>query len=305
MPLLGAHMSIAGGYYKAVDAAASFGMDTCQLFTKNNNQWRGKPLSDDDVRLFREALDRTGIQRPCGHNSYLINVASPDDVLWQRSLDALVEELQRAERLGLAGLVMHPGSFVASTPEAGLERIARALDDVHRATKGFQCQLWLELTAGQGSCLGCRFEEIAWLLEHVRQSDRLGVCVDTCHIFAAGYPLATEADCRRTLAELDRVIGLDRVRAFHLNDSKKGLGSRVDRHEHIGEGCIGLDAFRFLLNDKRLREMPMYLETKKETRGGEEMDAVNMRTLRSLTAAPPAKAQAKRAAPRTSRTARR
>lgn len=284
MPLFGAHMSIAGGYYKAVDAAASFGMNVVQLFTKNNNQWKGKVLTDEDVLLFREALDRTGITHPCGHNSYLINIASPAEAVWRRSLDALVDELDRAERLGLIGLVMHPGASLDSTPEEGLQKIVVALDEVHERTAGYSCQLWLELTAGQGSCLGHRFEHLAWILENVRESDRLGVCVDTCHIFAAGYPLATSADYEQTIAELDRVIGLDRVRAFHTNDSKKPLGSRVDRHEHIGEGAIGIEAFRCLVNDPRFAKIPKYLETKKESRDGEEMDAVNLRTLLGLVA---------------------
>jgi deoxyribonuclease IV len=287
MPLLGAHMSIAGGYYKAVDAATSFGMDVVQLFTKNNNQWRGKPLTEDDIRLFREALDRTGVSHPCGHDSYLINVASPVEAVWQRSLDALVDELERAERLGLIGLVMHPGACLESTPEEGLEKIVLALDEVHERTPKYKCRLWLELTAGQGSCLGHRFEHIAWILEHVKESDRLGVCVDTCHIFAAGYPFNTAADYKQTIAELDRVIGLDRIQAFHTNDSKKPLGSRVDRHEHIGEGQIGIEAFRCLVNDKRFAKTPMYLETKKEARAGEEMDAVNLRTLRGLVGGSP------------------
>jgi deoxyribonuclease-4 len=287
MPLLGAHMSIAGGYYKAVDAAAALGMEVVQLFTKNNNQWRGKPLSEEDVRLFREALARTGVQLPCGHNSYLINLGSQNDVLWRRSVDAMVEELERAERLGLHGLVMHPGSPGEASPEAGLAQIAKGLDEVHSRTNGYTCQLLLEVTAGQGSSLGHRFEHLQWLLDEVRQNDRLGVCVDTCHIFAAGYPINTADQYAETMAELDRVIGIDRVRAFHVNDSKKPLGSRVDRHHHIGEGEIGLEGFRCLMNDERFANVPMYLETKKEQRDGEEMDSVNLRTLRGLVGTQP------------------
>ena len=199
MPLFGSHLSIAGGYYKAVDAAAALGMQTVQLFTKNNNQWKGKPLADDDVRLFREALERSGIRRPCAHNSYLINVASPDDVLWQKSIDALVDELQRAEALGLDGVVMHPGAFVGSSEEAGQRRIVLALDEVHTRTVGVRCQLWLETTAGQGTCLGHRFEQIGFVLREVRDSERLGVCVDSCHIVAAGYPLQTPDEYAATM----------------------------------------------------------------------------------------------------------
>jgi deoxyribonuclease-4 len=284
MPLLGAHNSIAGGYYKAVDTAAELRMDTVQLFTKNNNQWRGKPLTDEDVRLFREALERTGVRHPCAHDSYLINLASPDDALWRKSIDGFVDELRRAEALGLDGVVMHPGSYVDSSEEAGLARIVAALDLVCAETVGIRTEIWLEATAGQGTNLGHRFEHLAYILERSAQSDRMGVCIDTCHIFAAGYPLHTSEEYEATFRELDAVIGIDRVRAFHLNDSKKGLGSRVDRHEHIGEGQIGLEPFRRLLNDPRFAHLPMYLETKKEKRDGEEMDAVNLRRLRGLIA---------------------
>jgi deoxyribonuclease IV len=282
MPLLGAHLSIVGGYFKAVDAAAAFGMDTVQIFTKNNNQWRAKALTDDDVHAFREALERTGIRQPCAHDSYLINLASPDDELWQKSLDAFVVELERAEALGLAGVVMHPGSFVDSTERRGISRIVKGLDTACRRTKGFQTEIWLETTAGQGTNLGYRFEHLAEILSRSKFADRMGVCVDTCHIFAAGYPLASDAEYAATMNEFDDVIGVDRVRAFHLNDSKKGLGSRVDRHAHIGEGCLGIEPFRHVLNDPRFADLPMYLETKKETRDGAEMDAVNLGRLREL-----------------------
>lgn len=282
MPLFGSHLSIAGGYYKAVETAASLGMDTVQIFSKNNNQWKGKPLSVDDVRLFRESVERTGIRRPCAHNSYLINVASPDDALWQKSVDALVDELQRAEALGLDGVVMHPGAFVGSSEEAGQRRIVLALDEVHSRTAGLRCQLWLETTAGQGTCLGHRFDQIGFVLNEVRQSDRLGVCVDSCHIVAAGYPLQTDDEYAETMAQFDKAIGVKRICAWHLNDSKKPLGSRVDRHEHIGEGFLGLEPFCHIVNDPRFPDTPMYLETEKGERDGEELDAINLRTLRGL-----------------------
>lgn len=282
MPLLGAHNSIAGGYCKAVDKAAELGMDTVQIFTKNNNQWRGKPLTNDDVRLFREALERTGVRHPCAHDSYLINLASPDDALWRKSIDAFVDELRRAAALGLDGVVMHPGSYVDSSEEAGLARVVAALDLVCAETVSVRTEIWLEATAGQGTNLGHSFEHLAYILKRSAHGERMGVCIDTCHIFAAGYALHTPEEYEATFRELDAVIGLDRVRAFHLNDSKKGLGSRVDRHEHIGEGQIGLEPFRRLLNDLRFAHLPMYLETKKETRDGEEMDAVNLRRLREL-----------------------
>jgi len=282
MPLLGAHMSIAGGYYKAVLAAAELGMDCVQIFTKNNNQWRAKPLTDDDINRFREALEETGIQQPVAHDSYLINLASPDDALWQKSQDAFVVELERAEALGLIGVVMHPGSFVKSSEEEGLARIVQAIDTVHQKTEGFQTQILLETTAGQGTNLGHRFEQLAYIIDETAESDRLGVCVDTCHIFAAGYAIGTPQEYRRTMKEFDDLIGIDRIRAFHLNDSKKEFGSRVDRHDHIGEGHLGLEPFRNLLNDRRFAKTPMCLETAKVERDGVPMDAINLETLRGL-----------------------
>ncbi|MCA9073460.1 MAG: deoxyribonuclease IV [Planctomycetaceae bacterium] len=282
MPLLGAHMSIAGGYYKAVKAAAELGMDTVQIFTKNNNQWRAKALTDEDVRLFKEAMEETGLRMPCAHDSYLINIASPKDELWEKSLDALVVEMERAEALGLAGVVMHPGSYVDSSEEAGLKRIIKGLNEAIKRTKGFAVEFWLENTAGQGTNLGHRFEHLATLIDGVKDDTRIGVCIDTCHTFAAGYGLKSKKEYNATMSELDDIVGLDRVRAFHLNDSKKPQGSRVDRHDHIGEGELGLDPFKHVLKDNRFAKLPMYLETKKEDRDGEAMDAVNLRTLRSL-----------------------
>jgi deoxyribonuclease-4 len=280
--LLGAHMSIAGGCHNAVTAAAELGMTTVQLFTKNNNQWNGKPLSDGDIKEFAKVLADTGLTAPVAHDSYLINLASPDDVLWEKSIAAYRDELERAERLGLIGVVMHPGSFVSSTEAAGLERIVAALDRIHGETRGMHTRTLLEATAGQGTNLGHRFEHLAWILDHAATSDRMGVCVDTCHVFAAGYPLGTAADYAATWSEFDRLIGIDRVKALHLNDSVKPLGSRVDRHAHIGRGCLGLEPFRLLMNDPRLAAVPKYLETPKGLENGEELDAINLRTLRSL-----------------------
>lgn len=284
MSLLGAHMSIAGGYYKAVEAAAKLGMSTCQLFTKNNNQWNAKALSEQDLTDFRVCLKQTGIRYPVAHDSYLINLASPDDVLWTKSRDAFAHELERAEALGLIGVVMHPGAYVGSTSEAGLRRIVDALDVVHRMTHGFKTQTLLETTAGQGTTLGAKFDELAWIIQHVADSDRVGVCVDTCHIFAAGYPLIELGDYQATMNEFDRLVGIPRIKAFHLNDSLKPFGSRVDRHAHIGRGCLGLEPFRHLLNDPRFVTVPKYLETPKGTEEGEDLDAINLRTLRSLVA---------------------
>jgi len=282
VPLLGSHLSIAGGYYKAANAAGSYSMQTVQVFTKNNNQWNAKPLTDAEVTAFREAVRQNGLSVPCSHDSYLINLASPNDELWQKSLEALVIELERAEALGLSGVVMHPGSYVDSTEQAGLQRIATALDEVHRRTAGVAVQTWLEVTAGQGTNLGHRFEHLGQIMAASATPERLGVCLDSCHLFAAGYGLKTQAEYQETRQQLDEHVGLDRVRAWHLNDSKKEQGSRVDRHEHIGEGCIGLDAFRWILNDPAFQSLPMILETKKEKRDGEDMDTVNLQVLRSL-----------------------
>jgi len=296
MPILGAHMSIAGGYYKAVDQAQACGCDCVQLFTKNNNQWRAKDLTDEDVRLFREALQRTGVSHPLSHDSYLINLASPDNELWQKSVDAFRVELLRAEALGIPGVVTHPGAFTSSSEVEGLKRVSQALDAVHRQTRGIRTLTLLENTAGQGSCLGWRFEHLAEIRDRVAEPERVAVCIDTCHTLAAGYPLVSEQEYADTIGELDRVVGLSLVRAFHLNDSKQPLGSRVDRHEHIGRGKLGLNAFRHLLNDARLQSIPMYLETAKEQEGGEEMDVVNLRVLRGLVngGKPTAKPSAKR-----------
>ena len=284
MPPLGAHMSIAGGYYKAVEAAAAVGMDCVQLFTKNNNQWQGKPLSDSDIELFKAALKELQISQPCAHDSYLINLASPDDALWQKSLDAFVIELERAEALGLIGVVMHPGSHLAATVDEGLGRVVKAFDEVHRRTAGFKTLTFVETTAGQGTNLGHRFEHLARILDDTIDSKRLGVCVDTCHIFAAGYPITTAEDYAATMAEFDRLIGVKRIKAFHLNDSVKGLGSRVDRHAKIGGGQLGVEPFRHLLNDPRFAKTPMYMETPKGEEDGELLDAINLRTLRGLIA---------------------
>jgi deoxyribonuclease-4 len=282
MPILGAHMSIAGGYYKSVEAAAEYGMDCVQLFTKNNNQWRAKPISDEEAAAFTEALWEKKIAHPLSHSSYLINLASPEEELWKKSIDGMVVELERAQQLGIPYVVMHPGAYTTSCEEAGLERIAAALDEIHARLPRVKAKVLLENTAGQGSCLGCQFEHLAAILNAVRKPDRLGVCIDTCHAFAAGYPLKTKRQFNKTFAELDRLVGLDRVKAFHLNDSKRELGARVDRHEHIGHGHLGLEPFRHLLNDRRFQNVPMYLETAKDEHEGEQWDAINLRTLRSL-----------------------
>jgi deoxyribonuclease IV len=282
MPILGAHQSIAGGYYKSVEIAKRVGCDCVQLFTKNNNQWRAKDISRDDVAQFRAALDTLGIAHPIAHDSYLINLASPDKELWTKSVDAFVVEMLRAELLGIPYVVTHPGAYTTSSEEAGIAAIARALDEVHRQTSGIAAKCLLENTAGQGSCLGCRFEHLAAIIDSVRDPDRLGVCIDTCHTFAAGYAMGTEKEYKATMRALDKTVGLKLVRAFHLNDSAKPLGSRVDRHAHIGRGQMGKEPFRFLVNDSRFRKVPMYLETPKGEEKGKDLDTINLATLRKL-----------------------
>lgn len=282
MPLFGSHLSIAGGYYRAADAAIELGMQTVQIFTKNNNQWRAKPISDDEVATFRASVERGTLSIPCSHSSYLINLASGADELWQKSVESFVVEMQRAEALGLAGVVIHPGSALELSEGAAIGRIVTALDRVLEETSDLKTEVWLETTAGQGSSIGHRFEHLGAIIEGVQEASRIGVCIDSCHIFAAGYGLQTPEEYAATMSDFDRIVGIDRVRAFHLNDSKKDRGSRVDRHEHIGEGKLGLEPFRHILNDARFSGKPMYLETPKGMRDDRNLDEMNLTTLRSL-----------------------
>lgn len=284
MPLFGSHLSIAGGYYKAVEKAAELGMDCVQLFTKNNNQWAGKPLAEEDTRRFREALATTGIGHPISHDSYLINLAATDEVLWKRSVDAMAIEIERAHALGIPHVVAHPGSHVGAGEEYGLARVAAGLDLALRRTKKLPTTVAVETTAGQGTNLGYRFEHLAEIFRLSAYPDRLTLCIDTCHLFAAGYPLAPKRKFLETFRSLDKLVGLDRLVAIHVNDSKRELGSRVDRHEHIGKGHLGLEPFAHLVNDRRFARVPMYLETAKEIEPttGREWDAINLEVLRGL-----------------------
>ncbi len=283
MVKLGAHMSIAGGYYKAVDAAAELEMDVVQLFTKNNNQWAAKPITENEAKQFADSLATTGITNPLAHASYLINLASPKQELWEKSIDAMIIEWQRAELLGLDGVVMHPGAFVDSSEEQGLQRIAEAIDRIYEKVAPKKAWLLLENTAGQGSCLGWNMSQLEWLLQRSGSPKMVGVCLDTCHAHAAGYDFSTESGFKDWERDAKKHGILDAIRALHLNDSKKGCGSRVDRHEHIGLGTIGREGFVRVLNHRVLKQLPMYLETEKEdTEEGEPWDAVNLRVLREL-----------------------
>ncbi|RMF37553.1 MAG: deoxyribonuclease IV [Planctomycetota bacterium] len=280
-------MSIAGGLHKAVQRAAEAGCDVVQIFTKNNNQWNCKPLSEADVQAWQQALQEHRIGAPLAHASYLINLAAPDDALWRKSLDALVVEWQRCEQLRLEGLVVHPGAFTTSTAEEGLQRIAQAVKEAISQVKPKHSRLLLENTAGQGSSLGWQIEQLAWLLRTIR-SRHVGVCWDTCHALAAGYDFRTAAGLRGMVEALESHRVLEKIAAIHLNDSKKDVGSRVDRHEHIGLGCIGTDGFRRFLRHKAFKDLPMYLETPKGTdpESGEDWDCRNLRVLRELVARP-------------------
>lgn len=282
--LFGSHLSIAGGYWKAVKAAGELGFSAVQLFTKNNNQWKGKPLEPKDSTDFKAALKAAKIKNPVAHNSYLINLASPDDILWQRSIDAMVDELQRAEEFGIVHVVAHPGAHMGAGEDAGLTRIAQGIDRVHEKLPKIKARIALETTAGQGTCLGHRFEHLGTIIGRVSEPERLGICVDTCHIFAAGYSIGTKSEYDATIEELDKAVGVERVKVWHLNDSLKEQGSRVDRHAGIGRGKIGLEPFSFLVNDPRFAKVPLILETPKGTdeATGVDLDALYVDILRGL-----------------------
>ena len=282
MAILGADQSIAGGYYRAVERARQHGCDCVQLFTKNCNQWAAKHITPDEAGQFRQTLEKLGIGHPIAHDCYLINLASPDRRLWQRSVAAFVAELRRAEILGIPYVVTHPGAYTSGSESAGLRKVARAIDKVHAQARDLRVRCLLETTAGQGTSLGWRFEQLRQIIDRVKEPDRLGVCFDTCHVFAAGYPLGSPKEFESTMADFDRLVGLERIKAFHLNDSRSVCGSRIDRHEHIGRGKLGLEAFRLLLSDPRFSDVPMYLETPKGDTKGEDWDTINLQTLRRL-----------------------
>ncbi len=289
MPRLGAHLSIAGGLPRAVDRAQATRCQALQIFTKSVGQWRARPLPDEEVARFRARVLESGIAPVVAHNSYLINIAASDRVLRARSLAALGEEIDRAERLGLDGLVMHPGSYTTGTESKGLRLVASGLAEILGERPRGTVKVLLEHTAGQGTNLGHRFEHLAAIVERLEGSRRIGVCLDTCHLLAAGYDICSTEGYERTFREFDRIVGLDRLAVFHMNDSKRPCGSRVDRHEHIGKGCLGLEPFRRILNDPRFADLPMLLETPKlETAASlrrsdaDPWDVKNLRALRKL-----------------------
>lgn len=281
----GAHMSAAGGLHNAFAEGVRVGCDCLQVFVKNQRQWTAKPLTDEQIRLYREAERATGLSPVVAHASYLLNLASPDETNRRKSIAALIDELERCEALGVSGLVVHPGAHLGEGEDAGLARIGRSLDEVHAATAGFASQVLLETTAGQGTTLGHELVHLERIIAGTREPQRLGVCLDTCHLFAAGYDLRKTDACGALVDELERRVGLARIRCIHTNDSKGKCGSRLDRHEHIGKGKIGRAGFANLLNDARLQLVPRMLETPKGVDGrGADYDQLNLARLRKLVA---------------------
>jgi len=273
-------MSIAGGVHRAIERGCSIKCTAVQIFVKNNMQWFARPLLPEEIRAFLEHRQRGELLSIFAHSSYLINLATTNPQFLESSIRALSEELTRADQLELPFLVLHPGAHLGAGVEAGLNRIVESINRVFEGIPRVKTQIALETTAGQGSCLGHRFEQIAYIIENARESERLRVCLDTAHIFAAGYDIASNAGVKKTFREFDRVIGLNRLAAIHLNDSKTARGSRVDRHQHIGKGKIGLPAFAFIMRDRRFQKIPKVLETPK----GKELreDVANLKRLRSL-----------------------
>ena len=281
---LGAHESIAGGLANAFERGRTATCDAIQIFTKSNRQWNAKPLSDQEVAVWRERMAAeeasSGIFPVVAHTAYLINIASPADATWQKSYDALKIEVERCEALGIRSLALHPGSHLKAGEEAGLINVARALSRLHAETPGFETMVCLEGMAGQGTNLGSTFEQLAWILENTAVGERLGICLDSCHLYAAGHDVRTPKGYMQTMEAFDRTIGFERLKIIHLNDSVYGLNSRRDRHAHIGEGTIGLEGFRNFVNDPRLANVPGLVETDKSDDLHEDIE--NLARLRSL-----------------------
>ena len=273
-------MSIAGGLHLALERGAALGCFAVQIFVKNQRQWAARPLGDNEARAFRAARRSTGVAAVFAHASYLINLASPDPIAWERAVSFFTDELERAEALGLSCVAIHPGSHLGAGIEAGLDRVARAVREVLRRTRGYRVRVALENTAGGGGTVGRTFGELGALLTRLQGARRVGVCLDTCHLFAAGYDIRSAAGYHAAMDECAREVGMSRVLAFHLNDARASLGSGLDRHEHIGRGHLGLPAFRLLLNDPRFATVPKVLETPKDPEP--QADLRNLATLRRL-----------------------
>ncbi|MFB3056999.1 MAG: deoxyribonuclease IV [Ignavibacteriaceae bacterium] len=278
--LLGAHTSTSGGVSKSVDLAEKLSFTAMQIFTKNNNRWFQKQLEEKEIEAFKTKLNNSNIKFVVSHDSYLINLCGTDKEILRKSRVALLDELERCELLGIPHLNFHPGSHLGAGEDDGIKLIAESINIVHDKTKGYKVSSMLETTAGQGTAIGYRFEQLQQIIDLVEQKERMTVCIDTAHIFAAGYDIKDSKNFKEAIKEFDEIIGLDRLKCFHLNDSKKPLGSRVDRHEHIGKGFIGEEGFSNIMNDERLREIPKILETPK---GKEQLeDLENLKMLRGL-----------------------
>lgn len=284
MDYLGAHMSISGGIHLAPARGAKVGCGVIQVFTQNSNQWRGKMPSDADAATFRAEWEAAGLHEIVSHDIYLINLGAAPGEVRDKSLAGFKEEMERCARLGINKIVMHPGSHLGDGEEVGLGRVIEAFDWLIANTPAYTGKVLLETTAGQGTNLGYSFEHLQTIISGSKFSDRFAVCYDTCHTFAAGYDITTTEGYQKTFADFDRLIGLERLQCFHINDSKKGLGCRVDRHEHIGQGAMGLEGFRQLMNDTRFAKIPKILETPKGD--NDEMDEINLKVLRDLIAYP-------------------
>jgi deoxyribonuclease IV len=280
--LIGTHVSASGGLHRACERGTHIGCTTMQVFTKNSNRWEGKPFADEDIQSYKTACAKSSMGPVVAHAAYLINLCAVNPVVLAKSRHGLEDELRRCETLGLLGLVFHPGAHMGTGEEEGIKRIAESVNAVHERTAGFRTLTLLETTAGQGSALGYRFEHLRGIIDRVDQQHRMAVCIDTCHLFAAGYPVHTEDGWNKTISEFDHIVGLHRLAVVHVNDSRKEFGSRVDRHEHIGKGCIGKEGFRMLMNDPRFDRIPKILETEKSEDMHEDLE--NMAVLRSLIA---------------------
>ena len=273
-------MSIAGGVDRAFDQAVETGCEAIQIFNKSNNQWKARELRAEEIDRFHQRRQETGIEPVVSHASYLLNLGSPDEALWEKSIAALRIELERCEILQIPYLVLHPGAHMKQGPAAGMSRVAAALDRIHETLPDHQVKVTLELTAGQGTTLGRTFEELAGIRDQCRRPERLAICFDTCHALAAGYDFRTEAGYQEMMTRFDQVLGLDYLAVMHVNDSKKDVGSHVDRHTHIGQGFIGLEPFAYFVNDDRLQNLPFLLETPQEVKV--ETDKENLAKLRGL-----------------------
>ncbi|HZX47986.1 MAG: deoxyribonuclease IV [Thermodesulfovibrio sp. RBG_19FT_COMBO_42_12] len=278
--MLGAHMSIAGGVDKAIERGASLSCTAIQIFTKNSNQWDGRPITEDEVVRFKTLLRKSSIKQIIAHDSYLINLASGSSELRERSVNALISEVDRCRTLEIPYVVIHPGAHTGVGEDEGIKNIIHSLDIICAKTDGWGVDIALETTAGQGTNIGYRFEHLSRIITGVKYNNRIKTCIDTCHIFAAGYDIRTPEGYEKVIDEFNKLVGLDRLACIHLNDSKKGLESRVDRHEHIGKGFIGKESFRTIINDRRFNDIAMIIETPK----GQDMkeDKINLRCLRRM-----------------------